>query len=754
MNRSTTATSNQKVNRKTQIEVDLSLVQSEIEALSNQVYINVDDIEGLSNQVGSNVEEIESLSNQVYTNVADIASLSNQVDINTTDIASLTNDLSFNYLTTSELNTQLTQSYVQKFELDNLEVTNLEVGGDLTIDGTNIRDIFEAPAPYEHPVDMTLRSLTLETLTGTNFPEYVTVGGSLIPSEDLFHQLGNPARRWLEGHFGSIYADNLQVTSGGTTRRVLLEGDVVENATVDYGDITNTPTIPTVPAWVLPDQGQVNLSGFNLDIDYTGAPGADSTVPGPPGAKGNKGDPGADSTVPGPPGAKGDKGDTGSPGAASTVPGPPGAPGAKGDKGDTGSPGAASTVPGPPGAPGAKGDKGDKGDTGSPGAASTVPGPPGAKGDKGDKGDTGAPGSAANVPSWVTSSQDGVLLEDFGGNIDASRVTNIQSGGAADWNTLANRPNWTNQFSFENVGANFLVPEAFNEDIIGLNSITPSTDLQWNLGQYTRRWLYGYIDEVRTRGVAFMQNNNFADSTFFTGSYNQLRDKPDLSGYATQSFVNNSIAAVGGKTTWATIDRPSWTDKLTYQTIAGSVGNDLIVSDSFVPSADDTYNLGQTSLRYKFVYARSIQSSEDDALRQFENEYLSRGVGNIEARVSNGVVEVRLKKYVFERWPNVVSVSKATLYTTLFDGTTLNLVGSSPNLNIGITNIGNRHEIVQNGYSVFFNRSSQDIVKVSMAITATFGNTTREILVFQETITDFPAGFGDWIIGRTKRLGT
>ena len=63
-----------------------------------------------------------------------------------------------------------------------------------------------------------------------------------------------------------------------------------------------------------------------------GLPGADSTVPGPKGdtgAKGDpgvKGDPGADSTVPGP---KGDTG-VGLPGADSTVPGPKGDPGADG----------------------------------------------------------------------------------------------------------------------------------------------------------------------------------------------------------------------------------------------------------------------------------------------------------------------------------------------------------------------------------------------------------------------------------------
>eukprot|EP00873_Tetraselmis_striata_P035621 jgi/Tetstr1/455885/TSEL_042674.t1 len=91
------------------------------------------------------------------------------------------------------------------------------------------------------------------------------------------------------------------------------------------------------PQWITELQSDVNISGFNLDVDFTGPrgpagadgeqgpagpagpAGADSTVPGPAGPAGPAG---ADSTVPGPAGPLGSPGLAGPPGADSTVPGP------------------------------------------------------------------------------------------------------------------------------------------------------------------------------------------------------------------------------------------------------------------------------------------------------------------------------------------------------------------------------------------------------------------------------------------------
>ena len=493
---------------------------------------------------------------------------------------------------------------------------------------------------------------TIRKLAGVGFPEEAEVEGSFIPSSDNFYQLGNPAKRWLEGHFNQIYADNLSVTTGGTTRRVLLEGDVVQT---------------DLPGWIEEEQGDINISGFNLDVDFTGPQGiqgiqgpqgiqgnqgdpgptgADSIVPGPQGIQGIQGDPGptgADSVVPGPQGMQGIQGDPGPTGADSIVPGPQGIQGIQGDpgptgadsivpgpqgiqgiQGDPGPPGADSIVPGPQGIQGIQGDPGPtgadsvvpgpqgiqgiqgdpgptgadsivpgpqgiqgiQGDPGPPGADSIVPGPQGIQGIQGDPGPTGAdsvvpgpqgiqgiPGSDANVPSWVVASQGSVLLTNFGGNLDASRIDNLPVGANPDWITLPNRPEWTNHFDWENVGPFILPPEGTNFDLIAQNSLSPSAHKIWNLGQQGRRWLYAYIDEVRTRAVTFFDTDPNT-ATFFTGSYNELRDKPagvDLTGYATESYVTSAVA---GKTWQNLSGRPAWVaDAQSSVALSGFGGN-------------------------------------------------------------------------------------------------------------------------------------------------------------------------------------
>ena len=55
--------------------------------------------------------------------------------------------------------------------------------------------------------------MTAEKIKRIGFPEYVYVQVSLY-SEGNLHQIGNPVQRWLEGHFVSVFADNLEVGDG------------------------------------------------------------------------------------------------------------------------------------------------------------------------------------------------------------------------------------------------------------------------------------------------------------------------------------------------------------------------------------------------------------------------------------------------------------------------------------------------------------------------------------------------------------
>jgi len=136
-------------------------------------------------------------------------------------------------------------------------------------------------------------------------------------------------------------------------------------------------------------QGQQGVVGPQGDMGPVGLPGADSTVPGPPGPQGLQGDvgppgpSGADSAVPGPEGAQGDQGPQGTQGPQ----GPAGADGAAGLQGPAGE-------PGPQGLQGATGPEGPQGVMGPVG-------PAGSAGEQGTVGPQGAPGPSSDTWEYI-----------------------------------------------------------------------------------------------------------------------------------------------------------------------------------------------------------------------------------------------------------------------------------------------------------------------------------------------------------------
>jgi hypothetical protein len=163
-----------------------------------------------------------------------------------------------------------------------------------------------------------------------------------------------------------------------------------------------------------------------------------------------------------------------------------------------------------------------------------------------------------NKPEWVASTQGGVTLSSFAGNLDANRINNLPTGGAATtWSTI-DRPLWTNQFSWENIGPFMFPAETTNFDIVALNSITPSVNNTWNLGQNGRRFLHVYTETLRCRGIGFDTG-----STSFTGSYNELRDKPNMGDYVPDwVYLTQSLVPLSGfkkDLGWLDIQsRPAW----------------------------------------------------------------------------------------------------------------------------------------------------------------------------------------------------
>eukprot|EP00873_Tetraselmis_striata_P029204 jgi/Tetstr1/449468/TSEL_036563.t1 len=419
-------------------------------------------------------------------------------------------------------------------DTSNLKFTHFQgAEGDFNLDDV-IEYAVSLVATPDHPT-----TVSLERINEVSFNHGIVVKGDLIPHEENagfppLSRVGNLTYPFLEGHFTNLFAGNIYgLDEGGSTRRVLLEGDAA-----------------ATPQWITELQSDVNISGFNLDVDFTGpqgpagpqgeqgpageagAVGANSTFPGPAGPTGPPGPagpPGADSTVPGPAGSPGSPGPAGPPGADSTVPGPAGPPGSPGPEGP---PGADSTAPGP------EGPTGPPGPAGPPGADSTVPGP---EGPTGPAGPAGPAGADSTVPG----------------------------------------------------------PEASeNYDIVAIDSITPTTNDVYNLGHDGLRWKFVYAMSGRfATDIHVGEITNHAKFTYSTASNLMtlsrpllLPRSPELSNEAaTKGYVDTVVTNVVPPTAnWTTLSgRPPWTDG--FATLDAYT---TVLSKHLIPPADNDGYVG------------------------------------------------------------------------------------------------------------------------------------------------------------------
>jgi hypothetical protein len=102
----------------------------------------------------------------------------------------------------------------------------------------------------------------------------LTVGGDVVPSTDLGSSLGSATKR-----FKDLYISNNTIFLGNTTLGVsaggtLEVGGSSVSSVIDYNDIQNTPTVPTLTSELTNDSGFVTAADtFNFNIT-----GDDSTV--------------------------------------------------------------------------------------------------------------------------------------------------------------------------------------------------------------------------------------------------------------------------------------------------------------------------------------------------------------------------------------------------------------------------------------------------------------------------------------------
>ena len=115
---------------------------------------------------------------------------------------------------------------------------------------------------------------TIEIAQPVRVESDLTVGGDVVPSTDLGSSLGSATKRFKDLYISNntIFLGNtsLGVSAGGT----LEVGGSSVSSVIDYNDIQNTPTVPTLTSELTNDSGFVTSSDiFNFNIT-----GDDSTV--------------------------------------------------------------------------------------------------------------------------------------------------------------------------------------------------------------------------------------------------------------------------------------------------------------------------------------------------------------------------------------------------------------------------------------------------------------------------------------------
>jgi len=101
----------------------------------------------------------------------------------------------------------------------------------------------------------------------------------------------------------------------------------------------------------------------------------------------------------------------------------------------------------------------------------------------------------------------------------------LPSGGTADWTTLANKPEWINQFSWSNVGPFISPSETTNFNIITNNSITPVSHQVYSIDQRFRRCNVVHTNFLNCTAAIFDDGVRHA---YFSGSYVELRNLPTI----------------------------------------------------------------------------------------------------------------------------------------------------------------------------------------------------------------------------------
>lgn len=322
-------------------------------------------------------------------------------------------------------------------------------------------------------------SATATTLAaGSDATVSVTTSGSNTEKNFSF-TFGIP-----KGEDGSSGTDAIW---GNITGDLADQTDLVNALQAKQNALVSGTNIKTLNNESLLGSGNISITG---GFGPTGAPGPTGPT-GATGATGPTGANGADGAQ-GPTGPQGPQGPTGANGAdgAQGPTGPQGPTGQAGIQGETGPTGETGAV-GPTGATGAEGP------TGATGAV----GPTGATGPTGPTGATGAEGPTGATGAMGPTGRDGLTTD-----IVLNNVTYTQSGGTItlpDVVTIANAQTISGNKTFGGT-------QTFNGGINLGSNITPSVDVNYDLGSSSARLRRAYAAKVVTNALVLADDGIIA----------------------------------------------------------------------------------------------------------------------------------------------------------------------------------------------------------------------------------------------------